>query len=674
MKTWLRCVAPALAGLFFGCSGAEFSSTPGVVAELQRREPTRAERAILGDKGFVISSEAKVPSFHLGYTTLFKAHEPMYFTADALLHALHTSYDSILMEVEENALMGELGTLVDEMRKGLAKGALGTPESRADIDLYLAVADGLLREKGGAPVAGARPEEAAKLLESARNAAGPATLDLFGEKIEIELSMLKPRGHYTSSPELSRYFQAMMWLGRGEIRLVKYAPDGAPLVNRRALGGVLLLDALLTERARLAYKRIDDTTRAFVGPPDSLSFPGLGRAAVAGGLMRVADLASLGDAEIAKALGGEAAQRIGSSLLGPSRPGQAPIDFLMLGQRYVFDSEVFSSVTYGRLPQKRMMPSPLDVGFAVFENPAAPKLLEPEFQRFGYRGALEAAGKQGAQMGPALWEGSLYHLWLGALRELSPRAERDAALPGVMRSEAWQRRMMSTQLASWAELRHDTLLYAKQSFTATALCEYPDAYIEPYPSFFGAIEKLASKGRGLLAGLDFGAHAGDKTRIEAYFKNLGEVAATLREIAELERQKQPLTDEHLDFINHAVSVDGKHAGCTTILEPGGWYADLHYNRDDVLWHKPTIADVHTQPTDENGNPVGKVLHVGTAAPRLFTVTIDTCKGPQTYKGFVLPYFEHITGNFERLTDEQWWAQVQKEAPPDVPWMEDVVAR
>ena len=650
------------------------SGIPMSVAHLPGREPTRAERAILQDKGFVISSEAKVPNFHLGYTALFKAHEPMYFTADALLHALHASYDSILMDVEMQALSAELGTLIAEMRAGLAKGALGTAEARADVDLYLAVADGLLHEKASGPVAGARAEDVATLLDAARRAQGPASIDMFGEKIEIDLSMLAPRGHYTYTPELSRYFQSMMWLGRGEIRVARFEPDGSPRVNRRALDGVLLLEGLLTERARLAHRRIDETTRAFVGPPDSLSFPGLARAAKARGLARASELARLGDADVVAALGAEAQQRIGSSLLGPTQPERAPIDFLILGQRYVFDSEVFSSVTYGRIPQKRMMPSPLDIGFAVFENPAAAPLLEPEFKRFGYRGALEAAGKRGAQMGPALWEGSLYHLWLGALRVLSPRAERDAALPGVMRSEAGSRRMMSTQLASWAELRHDTLLYAKQSFSAVALCEYPDAYVEPYPSFFGQVEKLASKGKALVVSLDFGTHAAGKERIGAYFDKLGEVAATLRAIAELERQKQPLESEHLDFINHAVSVDGKHAGCTTILEPGGWYADLYYNKDDVLWHKPTIADVHTQPTDENGNPVGKVLHVGTSSPRLFTVTIDTCKGPQTYRGFVLPYVEQITENFKRMNDEQWWEQLAKEDPPDVPWLSDVIAR
>jgi len=33
---------------------------------------------------------------------------------------------------------------------------------------------------------------------------------------------------------------------------------------------------------------------------------------------------------------------------------------------------------------------------------------------------------------------------------------------------------LNTQLASWTELRHDTVLYAKQPYTASVLCSYPD--------------------------------------------------------------------------------------------------------------------------------------------------------------------------------------------------------
>ena len=49
---------------------------------------------------------------------------------------------------------------------------------------------------------------------------------------------------------------------------------------------------------------------------------------------------------------------------------------------------------------------------------------------------------------------------------LSPAADLGSGggLPGVARTEAWGRRLLNTQLASWAQLRHDTILYAKQVY------------------------------------------------------------------------------------------------------------------------------------------------------------------------------------------------------------------
>ena len=35
--------------------------------------------------------------------------------------------------------------------------------------------------------------------------------------------------------------------------------------------------------------------------------------------------------------------------------------------------------------------------------------------------------------------------------------------PSFMRNEAWTDKSLNTSLGSWAELRHDTILYAKQS-------------------------------------------------------------------------------------------------------------------------------------------------------------------------------------------------------------------
>ena len=57
--------------------------------------------------------------------------------------------------------------------------------------------------------------------------------------------------------------------------------------------------------------------------------------------------------------------------------GEDSIAFLLLGQRFVFDSSVLGDLVYGSLATNppRLMPTPLDVGLAVFHNPAAQTLL-----------------------------------------------------------------------------------------------------------------------------------------------------------------------------------------------------------------------------------------------------------------------------------------------------------
>ena len=90
---------------------------------------------------------------------------------------------------------------------------------------------------------------------------------------------------------------------------------------------------------------------------------------------------------------------------------------------------------------------------------------------------------------------------------------------------------------------------------------------------------------------------------------------------------------------------------------------------------PTIADVHTAPTDEAGNPVGNVLHVGTGYARLMVVTANTCTGPKAYVGLASSYFEDTTTGLERLDDPSWKTSLNSAGPPaDVPWMSDLVSR
>jgi hypothetical protein len=320
------------------------------------------------------------------------------------------------------------------------------------------------------------------------------------------------------------------------------------------------------------------------------------------------------------------------------------------------------------------MPSPLDVAAAIFHNPAAEPLLAPELDLYKYRDSLHAVAKRTDAMGPALWEGSVYHGWLRALSKLSPDPAKDKGLPPVFRSEPWQRRMLSTQLASWAELRHDTVLYAKQSYTTMLGCDYPDGYVDPYPDFFAEIDHLSKNAADFVNDLDFGKNAAPKARIATYFRLLGEVSGRLGKMASLERANQPLGSDDIDYLKGAVAFRVVDQVCTVSYEPEGWHASLYYDRDDILKREPVICDVHTQPTDATGNMVGHVLHVGTGHPRQLTIVIETDTGKRTYRGFVGTYHETITKDFLRLNDAEWRTKLEKDPPANPPWLVDLIAK
>lgn len=359
---------------------------------------------------------------------------------------------------------------------------------------------------------------------------------------------------------------------------------------------------------------------------------------------------------------------LGSGTLPLSR------SFALLGQRYALDSHVFSNVVYDRADTRepRMMPNPLDVAFAALKNDQAAALMADDLRRYDHASDLAAMRLLADNHGETYWSSSLYTLWLDALRALSPGDEvadpAAAGMPAVTGTEAWGRRMLSAQLASWAELRHDTLLYVKQSYSAAAGCEYPDAYVDPYPAFYGKLEAFATRGQALVAGLEF-TDAQLEARIGDWFDNLADVSGTLREMAELQRQGLPFGEAHLAFVNDAVTLlDG---GCVP-AGLSGWYGRLFFDNEGAIEFSPTIADVHTQPTEADGTPVGKVLHAGTGLARMMVVTVETCEGPKAYVGVVSSYYETITENYERLTDPQWQGLVGAER--DVPWMQDLVVR
>jgi hypothetical protein len=647
-----------------------------------------AELAALAANGFVITDKKHYPGFTYGYTTIYADDLPVFVSLDSIMHVVHRSYDDILKDVERERLVPVLATLLGDMHARLSGADLGLSKTAiADADLYLAVARALLM--GGAPTVVATGDQAlaGKLVDGANAAAGSKDVELFGLGAHYDFSQFKPRGHYVGEPMLEQYFRAMIWLGRTELPLIAVDENtGKTKFVRRELELAVALRRLMSAESFASWKTIDASLRAFVGEPDSMSPPDVDKLAADLGVADASGLAALSDQVVAQKIidGGYGQQAISSQIVINGTDKTLPLarSFLFLGQRYVVDSHVLSNVVYDRVlhpPAKnRMLPNPLDVAYGALGNDQAVSLLAGELGTYAYAPDLEAMRVLVDDHASAFWSANLYNGWLSALRGLSATADigdAKSGLPSIARTEAWGRRVLNTQLASWAELRRDTILYAKQSYSGGIACMFPDAYVDPYPAAFAALETYAKRGVELTDLLLAGGASPTATRIKTWFTHFGDVSRILREMAEHQRTGTPHTDEHLAFINDMVKI--ATVGCGEKVGQG-WYPKLFYGYSaEALAFDPTIADVHTAPTDAAGNEIGNVLHVATGWPRLMVVTIDTCDGPRAYAGLASAYHEKLTEHYERITDQAWKIELNAAAPagvPDVAWMKPIVVR
>jgi hypothetical protein len=264
---------------------------------------------------------------------------------------------------------------------------------------------------------------------------------------------------------------------------------------------------------------------------------------------------------------------------------------------------------------ERTFPSPLDV-MVTLGNHRAQTHLTQELEQYGYEHNLNVLQAVVNHYDADFWSSSAYNRWLATLRTLNTPTVTDT-YPQTMRTAAWADKMLHTQLASWAQLRHDNLLYVKQSVTVGVACEYPDGYVEPYPDFFAAVVEYAHAGLALFEGIDLRAlgisepyHLEYQQNISDYFTNLAGIATRLKTLAEKELQQEAFNDEETLFLKSIViqqELDSIECGGPAYDERwNGWYTQLFIQEDKT---PSLIVDVHTNP-ESILEPAG-VLHVGT---------------------------------------------------------------
>src|SRR5690606_30799547 len=162
------------------------------------------------------------------------------------------------------------------------------------------------------------------------------------------------------SEDLSRYFRAMMWLGRIDFRLIETLPDGSTVLRRPQVNAAFLLHELLGATDLNAWRQVDSALQVFVGTSDYMLVPEVGELLTAMGGYRAALSADHATAEAAIHCVGYGMQLMASHIaVNGGAVDTLPLNrrFALFGQRYVIDSHVFSQVVYDRTKDRRMMPS-----------------------------------------------------------------------------------------------------------------------------------------------------------------------------------------------------------------------------------------------------------------------------------------------------------------------------
>jgi hypothetical protein len=339
---------------------------------------------------------------------------------------------------------------------------------------------------------------------------------------------------------------------------------------------------------------------------------------------------------------------------------------------------------------QRRVPSCLDVAFAALGNDHVVPLLETRMLNPGrkfrdglnYQHNLAAVRRIIDAQDAKAWEDSLYMHWLATLRELS-KPTTDARYPEVMRTRAWAMKSLNTQLASWTHLRHDTILYVKQSYTAGLMCEYPAGLVEPIPHFWERFEKMAARAAELIDKTPYPDRQVTKATTDTqnrkvaqtynlrelqkqhgqFFRTFAKQVGLLKAIAAKELEQKPLTEDETKVLQSVVQI---HRGSGSTMY-NGWYPSLFYrSREDCGRWDAVVADVHTDVPAPLIHDPGCVLTQGVGAVDLILVAVENGRDRMVFAGPLLSHYEFEMPGMTRKSDSEWKRDFHENTVPARP--------
>ncbi len=633
---------------------------------------SQAQRELLWRNGFAVTPTNARQLFFVYEDNDYK-NIPSLVTTDSVLNVYHLFFDFTLRKVEAQRLLPILKRLSSGMVAASAQDfKAATSPAVQDAALrnaaFFGVADRLLG--GSAPL----PEQARALasaeLSSIGAHAGFGSSQIFPYRLDY--SQFVPRGHYTRSEDLKMFFRAMMWFGLAPFSSVSQGePNTTPLLQ-----GLLWTRDLYSTGLDKDWQRIYEPTAFYVGAADdvtpaqikALSAQMFGADAPAEGFAdgpRLADFARKLEAMNPARIKPKFASQMGTPLpsgadavRGPL-PGLAQLRFM--GQRYVPDSEVLQSLSE---PLARPFPSGLDV-MAALGSARAAALLDQNaavYNAGGWDKYLSTRAELQAKFAAlpaATWSSNLYYGWLYALKALNEPVA--AGAPSFMQNAAWQDKSLWSSLGSWAQLRHDTVLFVKQSAVEMGGGEderpFVKGYVEPNPAFYDRLLSLTRASReGLMK------RSLLPQDLYEQFTSFEQTLSGLRGISRRELAGQPLSREQYETIRfiggqlEAMMIHVMGNG------EGSYWQDVPQTDRDMA----TIADVHTA--------ASQVLEAGVGRAHELLAVVPVEGQLLLARGATFSFYEFKQPASNRLTDEQWQAMLKGgQAPPPPLWTRSFLA-
>jgi hypothetical protein len=632
---------------------------------------SEAQRQLLSKNGFVV-----LPPKPGEYREFYQIYEqnryntgprPVFITTDSIYHVYHLIFDKMLRDLERDSFTATLSTLTSTMLKASYQqyGALkGTPleePARRNV-AYFAVAAQLL---GLADIVPAEVTDLVNAEVTLINAAGGTQIspiwdrpDLPEEQKLIEdYSQYIPRGHYTRSESLKRYFRTMMWYGRLTFRLRDNFETQRALLMTQALRTTKTTDGT---SALALWQNIYEPTVFIVGKADDLSF-------FEYGALMDAVFGANADPKTFSDQAKFAAFMDGAKTLPPPQVNsmwvwitedkeKATKGFRFMGQRFTLDAYVFGQVIWrnvGTLEKPRGLPKALDF-FAAQGSEEAYNILKDmgENQYDNYDKQMTKVRKEISALGTDSWTQNLYWSWLYSLQPLT--SPKDARFPAFMQTQAWTRKDLNTALGSWTELKHDTILYAKQTMAEMGGGgdeKPPLSYVEPNPEAYARLLALATMTRD---GLQQRSLLSDVT--SGNLNNLITELQFLQRISEAEMNGTEIsTDDYWHMFYWGGSLE-QFTLAAADTDSGEGHPILEDQKAAL------VADVATGPIADG---TLSALEEAIGQPTIIYVVLPG-QPIRIATGAVYSYYEFPVPVSGRMTDEQWQAMIEAGKNPSAP--------